>query len=151
MLFCSHIKWNHSLEQTNESGAKLRLSKFWLTNACLVFVSAFIFELALASEEIYIKCRGMQVSGIYGLRMLETLSHPSSSCGQFAACSHGKMRWYHTLTDSLATDLKQLGWPPRQPPCSLLAFLVIKLCSLLHFILCIYAYLCVYKCRKDLS
>lgn len=51
----------------------------------------------------------MQASGLYGLKMLETMGYPESS-HQFIPCSHGEMKWCHTFIDPMVANLEQLGW-----------------------------------------
>lgn len=60
-----------------------------------------------------IKCGGMQASGMYGLKMFETLVILGHHMASLLFAAVGKMRRCHTLSETMAAELKQLGYITR--------------------------------------
>lgn len=102
MLFYHNIGWHYA----NEAGAKLGLNKILISKCTPSLFPAFKLELPCSVGTMCVTSKrgGMQASGSYGPRMLETmviLEHPVAHL--FFAAGE-KKRWCHLLT-----DLKQLG------------------------------------------
>lgn len=149
MLFCSNIRWNHSLEETYHSGTKLGLKPILISKYVPSLCSCPSTGVPWAAGKVCIQWEGMQASGLYGLKMLETMGHPESS-HQFIPCSHGEMKWCHTFIDPVVANLEQLGWALNKNfgSVSLLFYWSNYVACCILFYICMHIFM-FYKCRKD--